>query len=79
VKKLQDTKHVDQAELRIPLDEIDMTITPARYQEALAVIGMVRRKALAHLEVTEGDADVTAVECTFDGACAVVNVLQADL
>lgn len=76
VKKLEDSKKAQHAELRISLNE--MPVSEAEYTAALKVINSVRDKALEHLGVTLEDADVTEIGFTFDGKDAVISVLQLD-
>ncbi len=76
VKKLEDSKKAQHAELRISLNE--MPVSEAEYVAALKVLNSVRDKALDHLGVALDDADITDVRLAFDGKDAIVTVLQLD-
>ena len=76
IEEVTNTKYVQKARVFLPLKLFD-TVTHAAYAEALRVVQLVREAALSTLDVTEGNADVTAVDYALDDiGHAVVTVTQ---
>lgn len=74
MKELENTDFVQHAELRIPIDNA------IEVQKAFEVVHALRKRALAHLGVTEENADATAVTYVkVDGDVAVLEVEQVNV
>lgn len=74
IRKIRDEDFVQEAELRIPIDNHD------EVKKAFEVIGALRKRALEHLAVDDENADYTAIEykAVEDGA-AVLVVAQVNI
>ncbi len=76
VEEVENTKYVQKARVFLPLQLFD-GITVEAYREASALLHKVRDAALKTLDVTEANADVTAVDYALDDiGHAIVTVTQ---
>lgn len=74
VREIENTDFVQHAELRIPIDN------PDEVKKAFEVVHALRKRALDHLEVTEENADATALTYVkVDGDVAVIEVEQVNV
>lgn len=79
IEEIQNTKYVQKAKVFLPLKLFD-AVSQAAYAEALRVVKLVREAALSVLDVTEANADVTAVDYALDDiGHAVVTVTQVNV
>lgn len=74
MRELENTDFVQHAELRIPVDN------PEEVRKAFEVVHALRKRALEYLDVTEENADATAVTYVkVDGDVAVVEIEQVNV
>jgi hypothetical protein len=74
MEEIRNEDFVQEAKLRIPIDN------PEEVKKAFEIVNAVRKRALAHVEVDEDNADYTAVDyLTVENGVAIVTVAQVSV